>query len=424
MFDRDGRGQLAARVERSWQLALPALVSGVLLAVSVTPQWAVAETRVGGLRGVAQRAASVADPGAVASQPGTSMTTRGLSTLLTFVDWNGDGYADFLRYRPSTGEWATMIRTHAAIVTGRTGLWSPGWTIVPANFTGAGFRDLFFYNSETGAWYQGFGDGAGDFAYRGGSWSPGWNVTVLDLNGDGRSDVFVYDPVSGMWYQCRTVADAFVYSSGRWSPGWRAFAAKLDSDAYTDVFVYDPETGAWFRCINDTRGGFRYEGTTIATDQPIPPGVVNRWSPGWDLYAAEFSRYGDGLTDFLAFNPATGYWYVCMNTGAGFTYTGGQWSPGWTVALQARSSLATDLFLYNPTSGAAYDCLSDGSGGFTYVSTSVEPGMKVFFTYFEPTLGTFHLHYSPATGVWKAWPSPFSNLIVGDWGPGWEILVR
>ncbi len=424
MFYCNGRGKLAAHVGRSWQLALPALVWGVLVAVSVTPESVAARTRAGDSRGKAQMAPSVAYSSAAASQPGTSITTRGLSTLLTFVDWNGDAYADFLRYRPSTGEWATMIRTPGTIVTGKTGLWSAGWTIVPANFTGVGFRDLFFYNPETGAWYQGFGDGAGDFTYRGGWWSPGWNVTVLDLNGDGRSDVFVYNPESGIWYQCLTAADTFVYSSGRWSPGWRTFAAKLDSDAHTDVFVYSPETGAWFRCINDTRGGFRYEGTTIATDQPIPPGLFNRWSPGWDLYPAEFSHPPDGLTDFLAYDAATGYWYVCMNTGSGFTYTGGQWSAGWTVSLQERGPFATDLFLYNTTSGAAYDCFSDGTGGFTYSNRSVEPGMEVFFTYFEPALGTFPLHYSPATGLWQAWPSPFSNLIVGDWGPGWEILVR
>ena len=55
--------------------------------------------------------------------------------------------------------------------------------------------------------------------------------------------------------------------------------------------------------------------------------IVGQWWTGLEVRPVQLN--GDGLMDFLLYNPANGAWAQAFSVaGGGFTYSGGQWASG------------------------------------------------------------------------------------------------
>ena len=89
----------------------------------------------------------------------------------------------------------------------------------------------------------------------------------------------------------------------------------LNADAMGDLFLINRTTGRWFWVLGAAGGGFTYPVTEV-------------WYPLWQMYVGDFT--GDGLSDLLLHDPATGVYFVAKNNGTAFTYSSGGWSLGWT----------------------------------------------------------------------------------------------
>jgi hypothetical protein len=74
--------------------------------------------------------------------------------------------------------------------------------------------------------------------------------------------------------------------------------------------------------ISDGAGGF-----TVGGNQT--------WTTGWELYPTDLND--DRRTDFLLYDPASGFWYQARNLVLGtFDYTSGFWAPGLQVITRAQ----------------------------------------------------------------------------------------
>jgi hypothetical protein len=61
--------------------------------------------------------------------------------------------------------------------------------------------------------------------------------------------------------------------------------------------------------------------------------LSGNWTPHLTIATGDVN--GDGRTDLLLYDRATGAWSLGVGRGAGrFAFTSGEWSAGWTLALR------------------------------------------------------------------------------------------
>lgn len=286
------------------------------------------------------------------------------------ADFNADGLTDFLYYNRTTGAWYKGINRGSGAFAYFGGSWSAGWEMWSADLDGDGRSDVFVYNVENGRWYKCFSTTEEGFEYAGGQWSPGWEVHVAELDGRAPADLFVYNDITGLWYWClSTTREGFEYRDGYWMQrGWTLAAGDWDGDGRSDLFLYSVETGRWYVALNRGPGaGFGY--------------IPGSWSPGWRLVVGRFDA--DERDDIFVYNDTNGLWYQCLSGfGPGgdfeFAYRGGRWSPGWHVEVtDFDGDGRSDIFVYNPVTGQWYQCLNTGNGTFSYGGGFWEPGLTI-----------------------------------------------
>ena len=292
------------------------------------------------------------------------------------ADFNNDGYTDFLLYNPTTGAWkkATNLGRGEYSFFGPYN-WSTGWVPTIADFNGDGSSDVLLYNPVSGRWYVALANGLGDFAYaRSGAWSPGWTVTVANLNGDNRADLFMYnanplpDINSGRWYRVLTRADVtFDYREGpvRWSPGWEVYPADFDGNGHGDLFLYNSATGRYFQVMFNGDTPTYYDGA---------------WTPGWQVHTGDFNA--DRRTDIFVYNVTTGRWFEVISgtTVRNFSYYEGAWSPGWRVkTTDFNHDGRTDFHVYDATTGRFFEVTTLGIATFDYLMGFAAPNSVLTF---------------------------------------------
>ena len=143
---------------------------------------------------------SAADPTPIDEVPLVPAEVR----RVRLADFDGDGRADRLGYRPDTGAW--QVWTAASRVLDQ-GAWALGLDVQAADFDDQR-ADLFLYDPLSGAWFQLVNTGAG-FVATAGTTIPEADVRLGDFDGDGSDDVLLYQPSTGDWSMGVTTASAY-----------------------------------------------------------------------------------------------------------------------------------------------------------------------------------------------------------------------
>ena len=140
-----------------------------------------------------------------ASATATKLASRATPRL---ADYDGDGKADLVLFRPSTGAWQVVKSTTntATTLTIEAGL-SDGVPIA-GDFDGDGKADVAFYQPITGMWTI-FGSSATGTAPQQ-AFAGGGNAVPVpgDYDGDGKTDVAAYFPSTGHWQILKQATDS------------------------------------------------------------------------------------------------------------------------------------------------------------------------------------------------------------------------
>jgi len=243
------------------------------------------------------------------------LTVRSLSQ-----DLDGDGRADFLMWNQATGLFHWALSSGAASSAGATGIvWgvkSLGDVAMTGDMDGDGIADLVVYRGTTGEWF--WLSSSTGYSYQAamgvqfGVPALGDVPVLADFDGDGRADLGVWRASTGTWYWITSSSGYSVNSihGVQWGVsalGDTPFTADMDGDGKADLVVYRGSTGEWFWLSSST--GYSYDGAH---------GVL--WgAPSLGDVPLLGDIDGDGKADFVVWRASTGGWFW-LTSGTGYTY--------------------------------------------------------------------------------------------------------
>jgi hypothetical protein len=215
------------------------------------------------------------------------------------LDRDGDGVAELCLWRPATGMWYIYNRVTGAVTSKALG--RPGDiavmqrpqrpTMRPGDFDGDGRADPVVFRPSSGIWYIKSSETSftTSFAIQ---WGLDGDVPVAgDYDGDRRSDLAVYRPSNGVWYLRPSAGgDPRMVQWGL--PGDIPRPADYDADGRTDLAVYRPQSAVWYVLLSST------EYSTYVTKQ---------WGESGDFPMATDIN-GDSLADFVFIRPSDHTW--------------------------------------------------------------------------------------------------------------------
>ena len=217
-------------------------------------------------------------------------------TTRTKSDFDGEGRADVVVYRPGSGQWwiDRSLGNFTSSVMVPWGVQAMGDQPVPADFDGDGKVDPAVFRPQSGGtslWFvkRSSTNYADAFAV---TWGTTGDQPVPGFyDADFRADPAVYRPATGHWFVNRSTtnyADGFAVQWG--VAGDVPVPADYDGDNRTDIAVYRPSTGQWFIKLSDGDYAFSYVVQWGVTgDVPLP---------------ADYD--GDGKGDPAVYRPDTG----------------------------------------------------------------------------------------------------------------------
>jgi DNA-binding beta-propeller fold protein YncE len=213
-------------------------------------------------------------------------TTLGDEPLTGDVD--GDGRADLVLWRASTGTWYWLLSTtgyaDASLGSKQWGSSMYGDTPLLADFDGDGKADLTVWRARSdlpyatgGLWYWLTSSTGYDYAQSNvrqwGCAAWGDLPIVTDMDGDGQTDPAVWRGLSdlsyatgALWYWLPS-ASGYLYSGDQvrqWgvrASGDTPIAADFDGDRKTDLAVWRASTGTWYWVMS--ADGYNYAATQV-----------------------------------------------------------------------------------------------------------------------------------------------------------------
>ena len=154
-----------------------------------------------------------------------------------------------------------------------------------------------------------------------------------------------------------TLADgSFDYTPGHAQRGRTPTIADLNGDGRSDVLFYEPASGAFERCTSVGDGTFGFDC------------VAGGWLPGFVVHAASFDN--DSRTDLFLHQPG-GAWFKVLNGPAGFRYSGGGWARWALEVADLDGDRRSDVFLFDPSDPARatfFKALTSWPHAFDYVT--------------------------------------------------------
>ena len=113
-------------------------------------------------------------------------------------DYDGDGKADLVVFRPPSGTWFTLQSSTAFTAGTATDFGVKGDLLVPGDYDGDGRSDLAVFRPATATWYIRHSSTATDVSY---AFGKGTDIPVPgDYDGDLKTDPAVYRPSTGVWH--------------------------------------------------------------------------------------------------------------------------------------------------------------------------------------------------------------------------------
>jgi hypothetical protein len=265
-------------------------------------------------------------------------------------DFDDDGIADLVVWRPTTGEW--LIRyssdnySYASWKSFQWGL--PGDVPIATDFDGDARTDLTVYrptNVNPGGcpqcWFTRYS--SNDYSYS--TWTKTSNLPAgipvpADFNADGKTDLAVFQP-NGQWNIAFTnvgdVTSPRTLSVAWGLPGDIPLPEDFDGDGRPDLVVYRPNEGVWYVLFSST--SYR---TWTSYQWGLPGDLPMR---------ADFD--GDGRPDLVVYRPNEGMWYVLSSSTGYRTWTSYQWGVPGDIAIASDfdGDGRTDLTVWRPTTG-------------------------------------------------------------------------
>ena len=245
------------------------------------------------------------------------------------ADFNDDGQLD-IAGRATDGTWYVGVASGDSFVISPWGSWSENvtWSDVQnADINGDGKADIIGHTD--GEWWVATSSGSSFSTTLFGQWSAAtdWqDVYAADVNGDGRADV-VGRTGTEWWAVESSEAGHTTRFWGRWSESdWdEVFVADLNYDGHDDVIGRDVTTGQWQVGISDGNSFVRevWGGLSVAAT----------WT---DFVVGDFNA--DHLPDIAA--RAGGDWWASMSTGETFR---NQFLGRWSESVQWQAVTAFDI---------------------------------------------------------------------------------
>jgi uncharacterized repeat protein (TIGR03803 family) len=287
------------------------------------------------------------------------------------ADFDGDGKADLVVYRPNNGGWFIRYSTsHYNYADAGSFEWGvPGDAPLVADFDGDRHSDLVVWRPTNGTWYVRYSSSGYSYAnWTSYQWGlPSDTPVAADLDGDGRTDLVVWRPADGTWY-VRYSSSNYSYASStsyQWGlPGDTPLVADVDGDRKSDLVLWRPTTGIWYVRYSSSNYSYmdwRSYQWGVLGDTPI---------------AADLD--GDGKSDLVVWRPTTGTWYVRYSS-SNYSYadwTSYQWGvvADTPIAADLDGDGRTDLVIWRPSDGTWYVRFS--SSNYSYAGwTSYQWGL-------------------------------------------------
>ena len=179
-------------------------------------------------------------------------------------DYDGDGLADFVVWRPASGTWYLRNSADASISSLQWGELND--IPVSGDFDGDGKYDIAVWRPSNGNWYVVFSTNDSINVNQYGE--PGDIPATGDFDGDGRNDFAVFRPSTGQWFQKLSSTNSFAVT-GWGQAGDVPAVGDYDADGLDDIALWRPESGTWF-IIRSSGGILQVPGWGVTGDIPVP----------------------------------------------------------------------------------------------------------------------------------------------------------
>jgi hypothetical protein len=244
------------------------------------------------------------------------------------VDYDLDGKADLVVWRPSTRVW--FFKRSSDGGTSQVQMGDATDIPMPMKWDGDNIPDKTVFRPSTGMWFTDRSGGGGPGQVQ---WGAAEDIPAsADFDHDGRWDFVVFRPSDGNWFIMRSSNGAT--SATQWGvAGDVPVLGDYDGDTTPDLAVWRPSTGVWHIVPSGSGSPIQVQ-WGVATDYPVP---------------GDFD--GDGETDLAVWRRSTGVWHIVRSSDNSATQT--TWGAVDDVPVPADydGDGKTDVAVWRPSDG-------------------------------------------------------------------------